>query len=144
MVREIQSSGDRENTIRLPELSRIVKTAGVIRSSFIGSDGGSFRQCVKGVMWPIRECEWDTLGGFTKSGPGDSQRRFPDLPFLLVVTTRSSDASACTGKSEVDGSDPPFLPPGAGAGALRNSHLRNTPWGGGSLPFHRSLREGQT
>ena len=26
-------------------------------------------------------------GGFTKSGPGDSQRRFPDLPFLLVVTT---------------------------------------------------------
>ncbi len=24
---------------------------------------------------------------------------------------------------------PPFLPPGSGAGALRNSHLRNTPWG---------------
>ena len=30
MVREIQSSGDQENTIRLPELSRTVKTAGVI------------------------------------------------------------------------------------------------------------------
>ncbi len=33
---------------------------------------------------------------------------------------------------EVDGSDPPFLPPGAGAGVLRDSHLRNTPWGGRS------------
>ena len=39
-----------------------------------------------------------------------------------------------TGKMEVDGSDPPFLLPGAGAGALRNSHLRNTPWGGRSRP----------
>ena len=36
---------------------------------------------------------------------------------------------ARTGKSEVDGSDPPFLLPGSGAGALRNSHLHNTPWG---------------
>ena len=32
----------------------------------------------------------------------------------------------------MDGSDPPFLLPGAGAGALRNSHLRNAPWGGRS------------
>ena len=30
---------------------------------------------------------------------------------------------------EVDGSDPPFLLPGAGAGVWRNSHLRHTPWG---------------
>ena len=29
---------------------------------------------------------------------------------------------------------PPFLPPGSGPAALRNSHLRNTP--GGSLPSH--------
>ena len=29
----------------------------------------------------------------------------------------------------MDGSDPPFLLPGAGAGVLRHSHLRNTPWG---------------
>ena len=54
---------------------------------------------------------------------------FPDLPFLLVVMARSPDAGASTGKSEVDGSDPPFLVTGAGTGALRNSHLRNTPWG---------------
>ena len=39
---------------------------------------------------------------------------------------------ARTGKSEVDGSDPPFFPPGAGAGVLRKLHLRNTPWGGRS------------
>ncbi len=56
----------------------------------------------------------------------------PDLPFLLVVTARSADAGARTGKSEVDGSDPPFLLPVSGTGALRNSHLRNTPWGGRS------------
>ena len=31
--------------------------------------------------------------------------------------------------SEVDGSDPPFMLPGAGTAVLRNSHLRNTPWG---------------
>ena len=33
---------------------------------------------------------------------------FPNLPFLLVVTTRSPNAGARTGKSEVDGSAPPF------------------------------------
>ena len=49
---------------------------------------------------------------------------------------------ARTGKSEVDGSDPPFLLPGAGAGVLRNSHLRNTPWGGRSRPKY-PWREGQ-
>ncbi len=59
---------------------------------------------------------------------------FPDLPFLLVVTAKSPDAGARTGKTEVDGSDPPFLLPGAGAGALRNSHLHNTPWGGAPVP----------
>ena len=59
---------------------------------------------------------------------------FPDLPFLLVVTARFPDAGARTGKTEVDGSAPPFLLPGAGAGVLRNSHLRNTPWGGRSRP----------
>ena len=39
-----------------------------------------------------------------------------------------------TGKTEVDGSDPPFLLPGAGAGVLRKLHLRSTPWGGRSRP----------
>ena len=48
---------------------------------------------------------------------------------------------ARTGKAEVDGSDPPFLLPGAGAGVLRNSHLRNTPWGGRSRPKYPA--EGQ-
>ena len=34
----------------------------------------------------------------------------------------------------MDGSDPPFLLPGAGAGVWRNSHLRHTPWEGRSRP----------
>ena len=33
---------------------------------------------------------------------------------------------------EVDGSDPPFLLPGAGTAVLRNLHLHNIPWGGRS------------
>ena len=41
---------------------------------------------------------------------------------------------ARTGKAEVEGSDPPFFLPGAGAGVWRNLHLRHTPWGGRSLP----------
>ena len=56
-------------------------------------------------------------------------------PYFRVRRARS-------GKSEVDGSDPPFLLPGAGAGVLRNSHLRNTPWGGRSRPKY-PWREGQ-
>ncbi len=42
----------------------------------------------------------------------------------------------------MDGSDPPFFVPGAGAGVLRNSHLRSTPWGGRSRPNY-PWREGQ-
>lgn len=37
-------------------------------------------------MWPIRECEWDKGGGFTKSGPCDSQRRFPRSFAFHAVT----------------------------------------------------------
>ena len=33
---------------------------------------------------PIQECEWDTSGGFTNSGPGDSQIRFPRSLFLSM------------------------------------------------------------
>ena len=67
---------------------------------------------------------------------------FPDLPFLLVVTARFPDAGARTGKTEVDGSDPPFLLPGAGAEVLRNSHLRNTPWGVAPVLFFPAGRPG--
>ena len=35
----------------------------------------------------------------------------------------------------MDGSDPPFLLPVSGAGVLRNSHLRNTPWGVAPVPL---------
>ena len=67
---------------------------------------------------------------------------FPYLLFRLVVTARIPNAGARAGKSEVDGSAPPFLLPGAGAGALRHSHLRNAPWEGRSRPNY-PWREGQ-
>ena len=56
-------------------------------------------------------------------------------PYFRVRRARS-------GKSEVDGSDPPFLLPVSGTAALRKSHLRNAPWGGRSRLKH-PLREGQ-
>ena len=52
-------------------------------------------------------------------------------PLRLRISSRRRRR---TGNTEVDGSDPPFLLPGAGAGVLRDSHLRNTPWGGRSRP----------
>jgi len=51
---------------------------------------------------------------------------------LMQLRPHSRLRRARTGKSEVDGSDPPFFLPGAGAGVLRNLHLCNTPWGGRS------------
>ena len=50
---------------------------------------------------------------------------------LMQLRPHSRLRRARTGRSEVDGSDPPFFLPGAGAGVLRHSHLRSTPWGGG-------------
>ena len=81
------------------------------------------------------------MGHLHHGGYSPYTGEFPDLPFLLVVTARFPDTGARTGKTEVDGSDPPFLLPGAGAGVLRNSHLRSTP-SGGSLPSKLSLQEG--
>ena len=53
----------------------------------------------------------------------------PDLPFLFVVTARSADAGARTGKSEVDGSDPPFCCPERARGCCA-IHICATPPGG--------------
>ncbi len=53
---------------------------------------------------------------------------------LMQLRPHSRLRRARTGKAEVEGSDPPFFLPGAGAGVWRNLHLRHTPWGGRSLP----------
>ena len=82
-------------------------------------------------------CEWDTRGGFTKSGPGDSQMRVPRSFFLSVsYVPRTPGRRGRSGRSEVDGSDPPFLVPESGTAGLRKSHLRNTPWEGRSRLNH--------
>ena len=62
---------------------------------------------------------------------------FPDLPFLLVVTARFPDAGARTGKSEVDGSAPPFCCPERARGRCA-IHICATP-PGGALPSKLSL-----
>ncbi len=48
---------------------------------------------------------------------------------LKQLRTYSRLRRVRTGKMEVDGSDPPFLLPGAGTAVLRNLRLRNTDWG---------------
>ena len=83
---------------------------------------------------PIGECKGVSGGHLHQESFPPYKDAFPDLPFRLVVTTRSANAGARTGKAEVDGSDPPFFLPSAGAGVWRNLHLRHTPWGGRSRP----------
>ena len=72
---------------------------------------------------PIRECERDMRGGFTKN----RSRRFtkPLSPISLPLNQLRpySRVRRCrSGKSEVDGSDPPILPPGSPSRRALFSH----------------------
>ena len=74
--------------------------------------GDSFRLDEKGVSCPIRECEWDKGGGFTKSGPGDSQMHSPRSCFLSVsYGPISGHRVAARGKWRWTGSAPAALTP---------------------------------
>ena len=73
-------------------------------------------------------------GWIHKNDPGESQIRFPILCCFNQLRPHCRPRGGRSGKSDVDGSDPPFLLPGAGAGVLRNSHLRSTLWEGRSRP----------
>ena len=66
---------------------------------------------------------------------------FPDLYVSQTVTAMFPALPCRAGKSEVDGSAPPFLPPVSGTAALRKSHLGSTPWGVRSCPIN-PWREG--
>ena len=65
-------------------------------------------------------------------------RGFPDLPLFLMVTAISLDPRGRSGNLEVDGSDPPFLPPGSASWGQGDVHCRALAWRG-SLPSHQSL-----
>ena len=56
---------------------------------------------------------------------------FPDLPFLVVVTARFPDAGARTGKTEVDGSDPPLFAARCGRGSVAQFTFAQHPLEGG-------------
>ena len=85
---------------------------------------------------PIRQCEWDTPGGFTNGGPGDSQIRFPRFLFLSMNYEHIPGSAVLLG--EIGGGrerPPPFLLPGSGTAALRKSHLRNAAGGVAPVPL---------
>ncbi len=68
-----------------------------------------------------------------KAVPKTHKDAFPDLLAFHSVTA-TFPASPCPIR-EIGGKrerPPPFFLPGAGAGVLRNLHLRHTPWGGRS------------
>ena len=77
-----------------------------------------------------------------KAVPATHKDTFPDLFASQSVTTLFPASPCPIGEIGGGRERPPFLLPGAGAGALRNSHLHNTPWGGRSRPKY-PLREGQ-
>ena len=84
----------------------------------------------KGGLVPIRECEWDMRGGFTKSGPGDSQLRFPRSLFLSILYGHipGFDVPA-RGNRRWTGATPPFRCP-VRARWCCAIHICATPLGG--------------
>ena len=112
--------------------------------AFTKVEGASFRRGAKGGLVPIRECEWDTPGGFTNGGPGDSQIRFPrSLCLALSYGHIPGPDSADQGKAEVDGSATSFLPPGSARRQSLFSHPHVPPGRVApvpSIPAGRPLR----
>ena len=94
--------------------------------------GDLFRMGEKRVSRPIRDVNGTKGVDSQKAVPVTHKCTLPDLFPFSQLRPHFRPPGGRTGKAEVDGSDPPFLPPSAGAGVLRNSHLRSTPWGGRS------------
>ena len=84
----------------------------------------------KGGLVPIRECEWDKPGGFTRSGLDDSRRRLP-RSLCLSASCDHILGSAVPFEGKRNGRElPPFFLPGSGTVAWRESHWRQRPLGG--------------
>ena len=88
----------------------------------------------KGGLVPVRECEWDMRSRFTKSGPGDSQSRFPRT---LCRSCRYGHipgfAAPARGKRRWKGATPPFSCPVRARGCCA-IHICAAP-PGGVAPF---------
>ena len=79
---------------------------------------------------PAPGCEWDKGGGFTKSGPGDSQMHSPRSFFLSVsYGPISGHRVAARGKRRWTGATPPFCCPVRARGRCA-IHICATPPGG--------------
>ena len=84
----------------------------------------------KGGLVPIRECEWDTRGGFTKSDPDDSQGRFPgSLCRSCSYGHIRGSAVPARGNRRWTGATPPFCCP-VRARECCAIHICATPPGG--------------
>ena len=101
-------------------------------------DGGPSRLYEKRVSRPIRECEWDKGGGFTNSGPGDSQIRLPRSLFVSISYGNIvGHRVAARGNWRWTGATPPFCCPVRARGRCA-IHIAQRPLGG-SLPSKLSL-----
>ncbi len=75
-------------------------------------------------------CEWDMRGGFTKTGPGDSQNRVPRSFFLSVSYGPEPRVGvAAPGDRRWTGATPPFCCPQRARGRCA-IHICATPPGG--------------
>ena len=88
----------------------------------------------KGSLLPIQECEKDKTGGFTKSGPVDSQRRFPRFFCLSCNYGHIPGSALPIGEIGSGRERPPCFASRIGTVVWRNFHLRDTPWEGRSRP----------
>ena len=67
----------------------------------------------KWSLVPIGECTWDKGGYVHERVLSMCTDTFPYLSVPFTVTDLLPDSLCRSGISEVDGSDPPFLPPGS-------------------------------
>ncbi len=96
----------------------------------------------KRTFAPDPGCEWDIGGGFTKSGPGDSQMHSPRSCFLSVsYGPISGRRVAARGKWRWTGATPPFCCPVRARGCCA-IHICAAPPGGGRSRLNYPCREG--
>ena len=89
---------------------------------------------------PIQECEWDTPGGFTNGGPGDSHLRVPRSLFLSMNYGHSPGSAVPIGEIGGGRERPPLF--ASRIGILAGAVFTRVTSPGGSLPSYSSLREG--
>ena len=92
----------------------------------------------------IGECTWDKRGYVHERVLSMCADTFPYPTVSFTVTALLADSRCRSGKSEVDGSDPPLFASRIGTAGQADVHRRALAWEGRSRPIYPSREGGQT